>query len=181
MTEDAPLKLVEAMKRLKLLEKRMSGNWENITKYSSQLSHEKLVFNTAEEQSREVDALVQSTNDLVWEYMNLKAKIDYTNLYTRVTIRGREYTLAQMLLMKRKLIAVLKSTCQALNSKAAESRLHRAAGLSDGTPISVLTFFDEKKKNADLLYWMEVENEIDSKLEVVNATTDLLEIPELVT
>jgi len=180
MTEEekGPMKLIEAMKRLKLLEKRMAGNWENITKYASQLSHEKLYFNTHEEQTKEVSGIIQSTHDLVWEYMRLKANIDYTNLRTVVTIKGKEYTIAQLLLMKRKMVAVLKSSYQALNSKSAESRMHRTVAVPDGSSVSVITFFNEREKNVQLLYWMEVESEIDARLEVVNATTDLLEMPE---
>lgn len=176
--EKKPMKLIEAMKRLKLLEKRMSGNVENITKYASQLSHEKLYFNTPDEQTKEVSGLIQSTHDLVWEYMRLKTNIDHTNLRTVVMIKGDQYTLAQLLLMKRKMVAVLRDSYQALNNRAAESRMHRSTIVPEGVPVSIITFFDERDKNVQLLHWMELESEIDARLEVINATTDLLELSE---
>ena len=57
-TQGSVMKLVEGMKHLKLLEKRMQSNSDRITTYSAMVSNEKLYFNSDTDQQKEINSLI---------------------------------------------------------------------------------------------------------------------------
>jgi hypothetical protein len=170
------MKLIEAMKGLKLLLKRMKDNWEHIEKYASILSTEKAVFESETAQRKEVASLVQANVDLEKEYRKNKKNIDYTNLTTTVELDGKPFTIADLLIIKRTTHVPLTQTFKALNPNSATSRYNRSH-LVDGKAPQVIQLFDEKEKNERMREIQDLYNRIDSFLEVVNATTDVVECP----
>ncbi|MHA1817343.1 MAG: hypothetical protein ACTSX1_15180, partial [Candidatus Heimdallarchaeaceae archaeon] len=78
------LMLVEGMKTLRVIEKKMTHNQSDIQRYASQVSTEKPYFETEEKQAGEVKKLVQANTDLMTRYLNLKQRVEYTNLMTVV-------------------------------------------------------------------------------------------------
>ena len=52
--------IIEGLKRLRLLDKRMAKNCEEIQKYSSLLSNEKPIFDSESNQREEVRKLIQA-------------------------------------------------------------------------------------------------------------------------
>lgn len=167
------MKLIEAMKRLRVIEKRMDGNAADIERYSSMVSTEIPIFESQEEQKRKVKGLVQANGDLLQEYLNLKSRIERTNLETRVRISEREHTIAELLVIKRKLAQSMIRTFEALNEKSGAQRLRNAPQIEGRTP-HVVRFYTENDRNEGLRSWQDFYHEIDSRLEVVNATTELL-------
>ncbi|MEA3506247.1 MAG: hypothetical protein U9R36_01950, partial [Elusimicrobiota bacterium] len=95
------MKLVEAMKKLRVIEKRMKGNNEEITRYSSMVSTERPLFESEAKQEQEVKNLVLANNDLMNEYLKIKKQIEKTNIVTEVYINDISYTLSDMLIIKR--------------------------------------------------------------------------------
>lgn len=171
------MKLIEALKRLRTIEKQIGKrNCEDITKYASMSSNEKPYFETADKQRAEVKAMVQSSMDLINEYMKLKRNIDYTNLITKITLQGKEYTLVDALIIKRKMYALALKVYQSLNDASGQQRLGtmRMAS-SEGKTITIERYYKEEDRNNGLKYWHSLLEEFDSKLEVINATTELLE------
>lgn len=163
------MKLIEAMKELKTIEKRMDKNSKKITEYASSLDSERVQFGTPKEQEKEVAGLVQANEDLMVNFLNLKTSIDQTNLNTKVDIEGKVYTIAELLIVKRRMASFMVNTYRALNEdKGRGLQRHR----SDNA--KVIVFFDEKKKNKGLEQWETLYERIDSRLEVVNATTELV-------
>lgn len=94
--------LIEAMKELKLIEKKMQSNSKKITEYASSLSNEKELFGSA-----------------------------------------------------------------------AESRLANFRG--EKSDVTVVQHYKERDKNNNLAKWQDFFASIDGRLEVVNATTELIE------
>jgi len=172
------MKLVEAMKKLKVIEKRMKSNCEEITRYSSMVSTERPLFETESKQEQEVLNLVQSNNDLIIEYLKIKKQIEKTNLETIVYIDSKDYSLSDMLIIKRKLAALQINTFRSMNDNEGSSRLRQqhSSNVSGGdkTP-HVIRFYKEEDRNKGLRKWEDLYNTIDSRLEVINATTDLIE------
>lgn len=172
------MKIIEAMKEAKLIEKKIRKNNELITEYSSALDNEKLPFLTEEEQIKEVKKLVQSNIDLEERYISLKVAIDRTNLATKVSIEGakREYTIFELLVIKRKFGKTMIEKYTSMNgSKAEAKRMSYGRLSSEGKAPSVIKFYDEREKNNNI---NDIENflaKIDSRLEVVNAVTDIIE------
>lgn len=172
------MKLIEGMKQLKVIEKKMTHNTERINQYASIVSSERPIFGTEVEQRKQVQSLIQANTDLAKEYLNIKKRVDLTNLQTRVTIGKETFTIADLLQIKRNVALLMKKTYQALNDKQAEARLMSVRSQPTGgdKPPRVDRMYDENAKYEGLQYWQGLEDEIETRLEVINATTELLEL-----
>lgn len=162
--------LIEALKKMNLLNKKMKRNAEDIQRYSSKLSNRKPLFDTEREQREAIKNLVQSTLDMAQEYSDLHARVNRTNMETEVLFQGQKWTIHEMILYNQRLADNIANCYSAMNSQEAEKSM-RSYGSSD-TTIELL--FDEKQRAAGLAKWMDIKEEINAKLEVVNATTDIL-------
>lgn len=170
--------LIEAMKKLRIIEKKMAHNSEDITKYSSMVSTEKTYFDSEATQRREVVHRVQSNTDLMKEYLALKRKIEYTNLVTYVRMEDKTYSISELLVIKRRLAQFMINTYQAMNDNAGNARLRHASSTAT-TPPHVVRLYDETVRNTGLRGWQDLYHEIDSRLEVVNATTELQDLERI--
>lgn len=168
------MKIIEALKKLRLIEKKMDGNNARITQYSSILSTERPIFETEAKQRAEVTSLLQANMDLLKEYLRLKCDIEKTNLTVEVKTSIGTYTIAELLILKRTLAQKARQTYEALQDGAAMMRMRNAPSTGD-KPVQLIRMYDETVKNAGIRSWMEFHYEIDGTLEVVNATTDLIE------
>lgn len=164
------MKIVEAMKELKLIEKKMDKNNNSIQKYSSQPSNERPYFQDENSQRKEIKNLVQSNIDLLNNYLELKKRIEKTNLETEVEFDGRKYTVSELLVLKRRLSKIMIDTFDSMNDTNARQNMMR---VTDNT-IKIERFYDEREKNEGLRKWQDFYDNIDSRLEVVNATTDII-------
>jgi len=170
------MKIVEGLKGLRVLQKRIEDNAAEITKYSSVLSTEKPAFGTEDEQRKQVKQRIQANEDLAIEYLKLKARIEYTNLVTMIELSGKKYSLNDLLVIKRTLGKLMQNTYTALTQNTAQLRLSRV-GVSaiDGKPIEALMMYNEVDKINGIRKWQELSDKIDSRLEVLNASLDLIE------
>jgi hypothetical protein len=169
--------LVEAMKRLRVIEKRIMANCTDITRYSSMISTERPQFESEEKQRSKVKSLVQANTDLVDEYLKLKKQIEFTNLMTVVEIGGTMYRISDLLVIKRKLAKMMQNTYAAMNTTEADMRMRNVRSPEGQTP-TVQRLYSEEDRSKGLRKWQDLYDNIDSRLEVINATTLLLtEIP----
>ena len=175
-----PLKLIEGMKKLKILEKHIDRNTERIQMYSSSPSNEKPTFGDEKEQRKQVAELIQSNQDLLFEYLHLKQRVDMTNLSTTVAIGKRKFQLIDLLVLRRGLAKRMGKTYLALSTDYADRRLsqmQRNIALQPGEKAPhALRYYDEKDKFENLQDWQTLQDEIEQRLEVINATTDLVTI-----
>jgi len=170
--------ITEELKKLKLLEKRMAKNCEEIERYSSLLSNEKPIFDTEAKQREEVRKLIQSNQDLEKEYCRIKAMIDYTNLVTVVQIEDEKRTIHSWLCILRKTGGLLIKTYKSLSTNEA-SRSQMRFRDKEGAQPMVIRLYDENDKRAGERKWEDLTSgkTIEGRLEVVNATTQLQEPP----
>ena len=177
MTEKAMM-VVEGMKRLRVIEKRMANNSANINNYASMVSTEKALFETEDKQKFEIKKLIQSNVDLLDEYLNVKKRIELTNLSTTVEMGGRTYTISDLLVIKRKLASMMINTYNSLNDTQGRHRLRGSyPETSTGQRPHVIRLFKEEDKIEGLQKWQDLEDNIESRLEVINATTPLMSLP----
>ena len=170
--------LIEGMKRLKVIEKRMQSNMHDITRYSSGIDTEKEAFGSEAGQKKEVSGLIQSNTDLMEEYMKLKLRVDHTNLQTVVNLEGTDRCLTEWLILKRKMARMMEYTFEALNEQTGSMKLRETMRITNTEKQPVLRrYYDEEEKNKKLRVWQDTYNAIDSRLEVINATTPLLDLP----
>ena len=171
--------ITEGIKQLKIIQKRMLANQQDINKYASKLNSEKAIFETEEEQKKQVQSLIQANEDLLVRYLDLKKNIEYTNLMIQVDLGGKKYFLSDLIVLKRKLGELIVGTYNQLNTNAASSKMLINRGsntMVDGKPIQVEMMYNEKAKNEKLREWKDLLDAIDGKLETINATTDLMEL-----
>jgi hypothetical protein len=79
--------------------------------------------------------------------------------------------------MKRKGAKFMMDTYAAINDVTGDQRLRSAGGVKDaeGRTPYIVRLYEEKIKNEGRKQWMELYDSIDSRLEVINATTDLVD------
>lgn len=80
-----------------------------------------------------------------------------------------------MLIIKRKLASKMMASFSALNMNSAQNRLRMGLKDTDGKTPQVIMMYSEDTKYKGLQKWQELDDEIESRLEVINATTDLIE------
>lgn len=169
------MKIIEAMKELKLIDKKMKKNIELINEYAALPDNERLPFETRAKQIAQVKSLIQANIDLMKNYLHIKQSIENTNLVSKVAIYGKEYTISELLIIKRNLASVMIATYNALNDSQARRKIQQMSVRGEKPPI-VDRFYDETDKNAGLNQWEDLYHTIDARLEVTNASTDLIEI-----
>ncbi len=114
------------------------------------------------------------------EYLHLKQRVDMTNLSTTVAIGKRKFQLIDLLVLRRGLAKRMGKTYLALSTDYADRRLsqmQRNIALQPGEKAPhALRYYDEKDKFENLQDWQTLQDEIEQRLEVINATTDLVTI-----
>lgn len=173
------MKLIEAMKRIKVIEKQIASNSGRISEYAAIVSTERPAFGTEDAQRKEIRGLIQSSEDLLLEYLRLKSAVLKTNLVTTVAIQGRNYSVADLLVLRRGGAKLMKQTYASLSTQNADHRLGlvgRASVAQTGEKSPhVERMYDEKEKHAGIQKWQDLEDEIEMRLETINAVTDLVE------
>jgi hypothetical protein len=170
------MKLIEALKEKKISKKKVDDIWKDIVKYSSITSYEKPSFESVEKQKKHVMSLVQSAIDLLTRRSNLKVMIDKTNINTKIRIpkgihmTSHDVSLAEALMFKLN-YGEYQKIYNSLCTATADLRI-RNSGSQNTIPIQL---YDEQFK-IDLLKDIQTKLEyIDSHLEMLNATTDVVE------
>jgi hypothetical protein len=169
-----PATIIEGMKELKLIEKKMEQNCMRILEYSSICSTELAKFSSEEVQRKEVQGLVQSNLDLATRYMEIKRAIERTNLATIVAFDKKNYTVSDLLVLKRKLESVIIKTYNSLSDLSAKTKQPSFQRVAGDQVVTVKQLYDEKSKYDALNSWHELFNAVTGRLEVVNATTNLI-------
>lgn len=167
--------ITEALKTLKVIKKRMQSNTTHITKYSSQPENEKPLLGNETEQKKEINSLIQANTDLAKEYQRLHKAITLTNMVVKVNISGQTYSIHDLLVFKRDMFSLLQATYNAMNDNTFQQAIR---GLQDKS-IHIQRFYDEKKKREELRVIEDMFNEIDSRLETINATTPIVKVEEI--
>lgn len=171
------MKIIEGLKRLKVLEKRITDTASKVSQYAAVWSNQKPAFATEEEQRKEVIGLLQSAEDLQLEYLKLKRDIDYTNAMAYIEMGGKKLSLNELLTIKRKTAVLMQVVYKSLNTdNLVRGRSPMAA---QGESVKPVQLYDERMKNEKLAYWQDLYDNIESRLEVINATGELLEAPRV--
>ena len=141
------------------------------------VSTERPAFKDEKEQKVELQKIVQSNGDLVTEYVRLNSALEKTNLMTKVTINEMEAPIRDFLFYSRKGCRMMIDTYSALNDSATALKMRGTTfAHGDNSPRPhVERMYDEKTKNTNVRKWMDLQDAITQKLEVINATTDLIE------
>ena len=98
---------------------------------------------------------------------------------TTVEMGGVKYSISKLLVIQRKLAAMMLATYNAMNDTEGRSRLRATAQPQTGETPHVVRFYKEEDKREQQRKWQDLIDNITTRLEVINATTPLLDLPSM--
>ena len=169
------MKIIEALKQVKDLERKTNDIKERLQKYCADMDYETPVY---QDQRGQVSAWLQSYKDICREIGRLKFRLSKTNVNTNVTINidGTDVTksIVEWIERRKKLCALEKQGYAALsNRNLKDIRVQQSAGQI--VEAKVRYYYDPLLRDKMLDILNAEPSLIDSKLEIINATTDLME------
>lgn len=172
------MKIIEAMKKVKDLQRKADDLKEKISKYCADLDCETPTY---PDQRREVSGWIQSTEDIYKEIEHLRVSIQKTNIETDVTIEiGGKFVIkkiAQWIHRRRDLAKAQESIWRALTDKGLKET--SVVQLTPNSPQSFVKkrlYFDPSERDKKIELYRSEPSIIDSTLEIINATTELIVI-----
>ncbi len=150
--------LSSATKQISLIKKQIRNNIVDLKKYSS-MKKEDSIKADINKHKKEVKSLVQENEDLAAQFLALKLKIDQANANTMITMEdGNEYSISQLLSIKRELEKMINATFNALDTTKGRN---------------VIKFYSEAERKKKLAKWKKLFDEIDVRMDEINVGTKL--------
>ena len=173
------MKLIQAMKQLKDLKAKAEDLRKKVQQYCADLSTETPVY---PDQKKQVREWIQAHHDILKEILRLRVAIQRTNLATQVSIEldGRHVTksIAEWI-HRRKDLSNLDMQIWAVlgDGNRKEGNIQLAPG-AQPLQITIRRYWDQQERDKSIELYRSEPSVIDGTLEIVNATTDLLEKKE---
>lgn len=168
------MKIIEAMKQIKANRKKVQDLQVKIRNNCAMLSTETSSYKDPEKQIRE---WIQAALDLTRDTEQLLVRIQRTNLETPVTIEigGKAITksISEWVYRRREFATMDSMTYKLLTDRGLkEGTIKNSVG--DTIDQKIVRFFNAEERDQKVAMFDEEPMLIDSRLEVVNAVTDLL-------
>lgn len=168
------MKIIEALKKIKDLLRKSEDIRGLISNNCAKMSYE---ADSYDNQRGKIDGWLHAHHDIVLEVETLRERISRTNLETKVTIDigGKEITkcIHNWISRRRDLSQLDLRAWHGLTDKGlADQRVRSTAG--EAAEYKVIRFYDPDEKDKKMDMYKSEKLIIDAKLEVVNATTDLI-------
>lgn len=171
------MKIIEALKRVKMNKVKIADLQAKVGLNCANLSHETPVYGA--ETKKTIDGWIQSAVDAAAENIRLLCAIQRTNMATPVTIEigGKSVTktIAEWVWRRREYAALDMLTYSKLGDRGLKETTVQSSTGGAATEIKIVRHFDPAKRDAALAVYRDEPHLIDSALEIVNATTELLE------
>jgi hypothetical protein len=167
------MKIIEALKKIKDLNRKAEDIKKKVSQYSAHLSHETPMY---QNQTQQVSEWVQAYCDICKEILRLRTLIQKTNLDIEVAIEigGKNVTktIAEWIHRRRDLAVMEKKIYQSLTDRGLKDQM---IPQSTGTPleVKVVRCYNPEARDKMMDILSEEPSLIDGRLEIVNAVTDL--------
>lgn len=170
------MKIIEAMKRVKANKEKIADLQQRISQVSANLSFETPLY--GDQTKAKIDEWLQACHDTGLENVRLLTAIARTNLATSVTIKLGDNTvtksIAEWVWRRREYSGIDLRTWSCLTDRnLKEGNLPTTTGVA--TEVKIVRYYDPNIRDKKLAEFRTEPHEIDAALEVVNATTDLIE------
>lgn len=170
------MKIIEALKTLPVLEKRIESNIVKISRYAAGVESGSVTgasFDTVAQQRQELASLIQANVDLVKQRASLRRQLYITNTTVEVEINGVKKTISEWIEYREKGFDLVERTYKALNEANAIQEL-RGAKIDTNVGARVVKFYDEVNKNKLIDENRALKDALDAQLEIINATTEMI-------
>lgn len=170
------MKIIEALKQIKDLQRKAEDIKSKIEKHCADLDCETPIY---PDQKRQVSEWIQSHGDIIKEILSLRFRIQKTNVLTEVEIEldGKfvKKTIAEWIHRRRDLARLQESGWRALTDRGLkEGATYQLTPSSPVTNVKRRLYFDPVERDKKIELYRSEPAKIDSTLEITNATTDLL-------
>lgn len=185
------MKIVQAIKKIKEVQKQIDDTMSKINKYSSDEDDQEPIYGSLDQQTAQISSWLQSVRDLNAEIERLDLCIKRTNVLTLVTIKlgDNEITKPIASWIKRGQSSIGKTGNKRLSLSESDLKawncLRENTGRSetkvvkgkDGVDVVVKfrRYWDPKERDKMTSLYSSESSVIDGALEEINATTDLIE------
>lgn len=168
------MKIIEALKEIKAIYKKIDDLKLKVASHSADLDIETPVY---PDQKRQISEWMQAIGDLVKSAGNLSYRLQKTNILTVVTIeigsKSITKSISEWILRRKKLVDIEKSAWACLTDRNLKpQKLNQTNGAQ--TDVKVRRHYDAIEKDARMTILESEPHLIDGKLEIINATTDLI-------
>lgn len=169
------MKIIEAMKKIKLNEEKLNDLRAKISNNCANLSHETPVY---EDVTDVIAGWLQSCEDIAQENVRLLVAIQRTNLATFVSIElpngSVDKCVAEWVWRRRKYADLDFRAWNQLNDRGlTEGRMQSTVG--EPIDVTVNRHFNPEHRDMKMDLYRSEPHLIDAALEIVNATVDLAE------
>lgn len=182
------MKLIEGLKLQKDLQRKIDNLQAKIAKHASYSSLERPVYADATHpddpttQKKQVESWIQSIADTVKLISTLRLRVQYTNLVTPVTIEvgGNQVTktIAEWIHWRRDFADILHKTYSQLTDKNLREGI-TTNSQGEKVQVNIVRCYNPATRDALMEEYRGMRYKVDSTLEIVNATTDMVELPAL--
>lgn len=169
------MKIIEAMKEIKRLEEKVEDLRSKVAKYCADLDYETPTY---PDQKKQVAEWMQSIHDSLKAAMDLRIRLNRTNLQTIVPIElgGQrvEHSIAEWIVRRRLYANVEKQAWDALTNRGLKEGMAQTTA-GDKITVKIRYYFDPVERDKQVEVFRSEPSIIDRTLEVVNATTEIAE------
>ena len=177
------MKLIECMKDQKSTLRKMEDLRKKISSYCADLDVMQPTYGTAAEQEKKISEWLQSHDDLAFKLTDLKKKIQETNLHTQVMIKVGDNDVArsitEWIIRRREIVDLQLLAYSSLGDRGLSDKGIRAMGSPDEAKklqnARVRFYFNASDRDLKIDTLKNEKESIDKALEIINATTDIIE------
>jgi hypothetical protein len=171
------MQLIQAMKKIKDLQRKADDLKVKIGQHCAHLNFETPTY--GERQKEQVAEWLQAHEDILKEILHLRVSIQKTNLEIPVTIElgGKQVTktIAEWIHRRRDLAKSSMDAWSKLTDKGLrEGRVKNS--MEEVIDAKIIRNFDPAERDKNIELYRSEPSIIDATLEVVNATTELIEL-----
>lgn len=166
--------IINALKELPVLKKRLEKTRSKLTEYSSGTTNMVPYFKDKAEQTKQVQALMDSAADITKRYLNLKRCIAYTNAVSTLEIEGRTFSITELIAIHKEMGYEMEMVYASVNDRNAKKTM---SGLNTSSnDITTVLYYDQKELDKKAESWFTFYKKITAELEIFNARTLLLDV-----
>ena len=182
------MKLIEGLKAQKVIMRKIEDLQKKIQNHAAYSSLERPVYKDESEpdspkaQIAQIDKWISSIRDLTKLMAITRLQVQFTNIVTTVTIdiNGTKITktIAEWIHWRREFSDIMYRTHQCLGDKGIREGI---VNDSQGTKheVKIVRCYSPAQRDKNMADYRDMKFAIDSTLEIVNATTDMVEASEI--
>lgn len=170
------MKIIEALKQIKDLTRKADDLRSKIGKFSAHLNFETPMY---QDQKGQVGGWLQAHSDILKEILHLRFAIQITNINTSITIdlgdKPVTKTIAEWIHRRRDLATLEKMAWVMLTDKNLKEGV-ATDSQNEKREVKIVRCYDPALRDRMIELFTTEPSAIDSRLEVVNAVTSLIEV-----